>query len=76
MRIRYLAIRRPLCGCLPEGVISTLKFGATTYIIPKNLFMFPMKLVDFLNEHKINTICWVVSALTMISALVFCRKST
>ena len=30
--------------------------------------MFPIKLVEFLNEHKINTVCWVVSALTMISA--------
>ena len=30
--------------------------------------MFPLKLVEFLNEKKINTICWVVSALTIISA--------
>jgi acyl-CoA synthetase (AMP-forming)/AMP-acid ligase II len=30
--------------------------------------MFPLKLVEFLNENKINTVCWVVSALTMISA--------
>ena len=54
-------------ACLKE-VYPTLKFGATTYLIPKSLFMFPIKLVEFLNEHKINTICWVVSALTMISA--------
>lgn len=54
-------------ACLKE-LYPTLKFGATTYIIPKNLFMFPIKLVEFLNEHKINTVCWVVSALTMISA--------
>ena len=54
-------------ACL-KGLYPTLKFGATTYIIPKSLFMFPLKLVEFLNEKKINTICWVVSALTMISA--------
>lgn len=54
-------------ACLKE-LYPTLKFGATTYIIPKSLFMFPIKLVEFLNEHKINTVCWVVSALTMISA--------
>lgn len=54
-------------ACLKE-LYPTLKFGATTYLIPKNLFMFPLKLVEFLNEYKINTICWVVSALTMISA--------
>jgi D-alanine--poly(phosphoribitol) ligase subunit 1 len=54
-------------ACLKE-LYPTLKFGATTYIIPKSLFMFPIKLVEFLNEHEINTVCWVVSALTMISA--------
>ncbi|WP_434310054.1 amino acid adenylation domain-containing protein [Hominifimenecus sp. rT4P-3] len=54
-------------ACLKE-LYSTMKFGGTTYLIPKNLFMFPVKLVEFLNEYKINTICWVVSALTMISA--------
>lgn len=54
-------------ACLKE-LYPTLKFGATTYLIPKSLFMFPVKLVEFLNEYKINTICWVVSALTIISA--------
>ena len=52
-----------------KEIYPTLKFGATAYIIPKELFMFPMKLVEFLNEKKINTICWVVPALTMISGL-------
>lgn len=54
-------------ACLKE-LYPTLKFGATTYLIPRNLFLMPIKLVEFLNEHQINTICWVVSALTMISA--------
>lgn len=51
-----------------KEIIPTMKFGATTYIIPKALFMFPIKLVEFLNEHKINTICWAASAMTMISS--------
>lgn len=54
-------------ACLKE-LYPTLKFGATTYLVPKQYFMFPVKLVNFLNEKKVNTICWVVSALTMISA--------
>ena len=54
-------------ACLKE-LYPTLKFGASTVIVPKSLFMFPVKLVEFLNEHKINTVCWVVSALTMISS--------
>ena len=51
-----------------KEIIPTLKFGATTYIIPRQLFMFPIKLVEYLNEHKINTICWAASAMTMISS--------
>lgn len=54
-------------ACLKE-LYPTLKFGATTYLIPRSLFKMPIKLVEFLNEHQINTVCWVVSALTMISA--------
>lgn len=54
-------------ACLKE-VYSTIRHGATTYLIPRNLFSIPVTLVEYLNEHRINTICWVVSALTMISA--------
>lgn len=54
-------------ACLKE-IIPTLKYGATTCLIPKQLFLFPVKLVEFLNAQKINTLCWVVSALTMISS--------
>ena len=52
-----------------KEIMPTLRLGATTYFIPKQLFMFPTRLCDYLNEHKINTVCWVVSALTMISSL-------
>ena len=55
-------------ACLKE-LYPTIKFGATTYIIPHHLFMFPIQLVEYLNANKINTVCWVVSALTMISSL-------
>lgn len=53
-------------ACLKE-LYPTLKFGATAYLIPKSLFMFPTKLIAFLNEKKINTICWVASALSLVS---------
>ncbi|MBO5416299.1 MAG: amino acid adenylation domain-containing protein [Clostridia bacterium] len=52
-----------------KEIMPTLKYGATTYFIPKSKFMFPVRLVEYLNTYKINTICWVVSALTQISAL-------
>lgn len=54
-------------ACLKE-LYPTIKFGATTYLLDKELFMFPIKLVECLNQYRINTICWVVSALTMVSA--------
>ena len=54
-------------ACLKE-IIPTLKYGATTHLIPRKLFLLPVKLVEYLNEKKINTLCWVVSALTYISA--------
>ena len=46
---------------------STLKTGATTYIIPEKLFLFPVKLIGYLNEKQINTIFWVPSALTYVA---------
>ncbi len=61
-------------ACLKE-LYPTVKFGATTYIVPKQLFMFPIKLVEFLNKYQINTVCWVVSALTMISSLGVLEKA-
>lgn len=55
-------------ACLKE-VYTTMKYGSTTFFIPKQLFMMPVKLVEYLNEYKINTVCWVVPALTIISGL-------
>ena len=53
-------------ACLKE-IIPTLKYGASTHLIPRKYFLMPVKLVQYLNERKINTLCWVVSALTFIS---------
>lgn len=55
-------------ACLKE-IIPTLKYGAATYLIPRQLFLFPVRLVEYLNRHGINTLCWVVSALTFISSM-------
>ena len=52
-----------------KDVYTTLKYGAVTYFIPKKLFMSPVMLIEYLNEHKINTICFVSSALTIFTKL-------
>ncbi len=50
-------------------IYSTIKSGATTYIIPKNLFAQPVPLLEYLKEKKINTIFWVPSALIVVAKL-------
>ena len=50
-------------------IYSTVKSGATTYIIPKNLFAQPVLLLEYLKEKKINTIFWVPSALIVVAKL-------
>ena len=58
-----------------KELMPVIKYGATAYLVPKKYFSFPMSLCDFLNEHKINTVCWVVSALTMISSMGVLEKN-
>ena len=52
-----------------KELMPTVMLGATTYFVPRMLFSFPVRLVEYLNEYKINTVCWVVSALVQISSL-------
>lgn len=50
-----------------SDVFATMVRGATFHIIPKMYFSFPVKLIEFLNEKKINTIYWVPSALCIVA---------
>lgn len=50
-----------------SDIYSCIYAGATLNIIPKMYFSFPINLVKFLNERKINTIYWVPSALSIIA---------
>ncbi|MDD7362845.1 MAG: amino acid adenylation domain-containing protein [Peptoniphilus sp.] len=47
--------------------IALMLGGATIYIMDKTLFMFPVKAVEFLNDHAINTILWSVSAVNIMA---------
>ncbi len=49
-----------------KDIYSTLKCGGRMHIIPKLFFSFPGKLITCINEQKINTIIWAVSALRII----------
>ena len=52
---------KELLGCIVKG--------AGVYLIPRPLFTQPLELIRFLNRYKINTVCWVSSALSLVAAL-------
>lgn len=43
--------------------------AATLEIIPSEKFVLPVMLINYLNERKINWICWVPSALCLVTQL-------
>lgn len=52
-----------------KDIYSTLKTGATMQIIPRQLFSFPTKLIDYLCDREVTTLIWAVSALCIITTL-------
>lgn len=52
-----------------HDIYSVLKFGCSMVIIPPEYFAFPVRLVQFLNEHKVTAIFWVPFALSMVANL-------
>lgn len=48
-------------------IYSTLKNGATCWILPKKCFSFPKSMIKFLAEHEINTIFFVPSVLIQLA---------
>ncbi len=43
--------------------------GATLQVIPAEKFIFPVRLMEYLNERKISYICWVPTALAIVTQL-------
>lgn len=52
-----------------SDIFSTIMNGSTFVIIPKSYFSFPLNLIRFMDEHKVNTIYWVPSALSIVANL-------
>ena len=50
-------------------IYCTLRTGATLHIVPETLFSQPVKLLEYLRDHRITTIFWVPSALTVPAKL-------
>lgn len=52
-----------------KDIYSCLKTGAALVIIPKKYFMFPQKVIDMLQDNRVTTLIWAVSALCLLSRL-------
>lgn len=46
-----------------RDIYLPLKLGARCVLLPKKLFSLPGRLFDALEEYRVTTLCWVVSAL-------------
>ena len=52
-----------------KDLYSALYLGATIYIIPRVCFVMPKKLVEVLDDRKVTTIIWAVSALCIAAGV-------
>lgn len=52
-----------------KDIYPAMKTGATLEVIPKKYFSIPKKLLDFLDDRKVTSLTWAVSALCIISML-------
>ena len=50
-----------------KDIYSCIKTGATLLIIPRELFMAPTKLLDYITDNNTTTLIWAVSALCLIT---------
>ncbi len=48
-------------------IFTAVRNGASLQIIPKKLFSFPIKLLEYLKEKEVNAIYWVPSALSIVA---------
>lgn len=48
-------------------IYSTIRNGAALYIIPQMLFSFPIRLLEYIRDHNINTIFWVPTVLSRVA---------
>jgi len=52
-----------------KELLPVICLGASLVFIPKELFMFPVRLCEFIREQGINTLCWAASAFSVVSSL-------
>ncbi len=65
-----LGNQTPFCfDASAKDIYLMLKTGARMEIIPSDKFIFPVKLIEYLNEKRVTFISWVPSALAVVARL-------
>ncbi|MCR2103474.1 AMP-binding protein, partial [Campylobacter upsaliensis] len=44
-------------------IFPTIKEGGSVHLVPNSLFAFPLKVLEYLENERVNTIFWVPSVL-------------
>lgn len=57
-----------------KSLFISLYMGAQVYIIPKEMFIFPGKLVSEFNRRRVSVLIWSVSALTLLARAKIMRN--
>ena len=52
-----------------KDIYLTVAFGCKMEILPTSLFTFPVRLVEYMNERRVNFISWVPSALSIVTRM-------
>lgn len=55
-------------------IYSTIRNGATLHVIPQTLYSFPIRLLEYIRDNKINTIFWVPTVLSRVADLCLLDK--
>lgn len=56
-------------------IYATIHSGGELHILPRKYFTFPMKLLAYMNEKRINTIYWVPTMLCLVANLRALEKN-
>ena len=59
-----------------KDIYTTIKNGATCYIAPRKVLMFPSLLVDYINEVNATSLIWATSCFNLVSNSKVFEKKT
>lgn len=52
-----------------KDIYLMLCIGATLEVLPSELFSFPVRLIEYINQRRVSYICWVPTALAIVTQL-------